>query len=180
MAAKGWYFPWAVLNIYNPPVICASPTSFSIAPCSIWKSRSVYYEAALDWTARVVEVILEWAKEASMAIEYIQTGKPNQDACIERFNRTLREEILDACLFVRLDDVREGSSMNRSRPEWLIGPRLSGWRLMAREIVRNVAIVTRRRGRIGYGGRDCKGQQVCGCRGGMVDRPYYIGFIDHV
>ncbi len=42
-----------------------------------------------------------------MAIQYIQPGKPDQYAYIKRFNRMLREELLDANLFIRLDDVRE-------------------------------------------------------------------------
>jgi putative transposase len=53
------------------------------------------------------EAFINWAKAAGMAIQYIQPGKPNQNAYIERFNRTLCEELLDANLFVRLDDVRE-------------------------------------------------------------------------
>ncbi len=42
-----------------------------------------------------------------MAIQYIQPGKPNQNAYVERFNRTLRDELLDQHLFARLEDVRE-------------------------------------------------------------------------
>ena len=43
------------------------------------------------------------------SIQYIQPGKTNQNAYIERFNRTLRNELLDQHLFVRLEDVCEAA-----------------------------------------------------------------------
>lgn len=53
------------------------------------------------------EAFCQWAKTNGMAIQYIQPGRPNQNAYIERFNRTFRDELLDQHLFVRLEDVRE-------------------------------------------------------------------------
>lgn len=72
------------------------------------------------------EAFISWAKAAGMAIQYIQPGKPNQNAYIERFNRTLREELLDANLFMRLDDVREAVywwqiEYNEQRPHDALG-----------------------------------------------------------
>ena len=61
-----------------------------------------------------------------MAIRYIQPGKPNQNAYIERFNRTFRDEVLDQHLFVRLDDLREAAywwmiEYNEQRPHDSLG-----------------------------------------------------------
>lgn len=72
------------------------------------------------------EAFVEWAKRQGMAIQYIQPGKPNQNAYIERFNRTFREELLDQHLFVRLQDVREATwwwmiEYNEQRPHDSLG-----------------------------------------------------------
>jgi putative transposase len=48
-----------------------------------------------------------WAESAGMMIHYIQPGEPNQNAYIERFNRTYREEVLNLYLFESLTQVRE-------------------------------------------------------------------------
>jgi len=53
----------------------------------------------------VSAVFAEWAQSKGIAIRYIQPGKPNQNAFIERFNRTYRTEVLDAHLFVNLEQV---------------------------------------------------------------------------
>lgn len=72
------------------------------------------------------EAFTAWAREAGMAIQYIQPGKPNQNAYIERFNRTYREEVLDQYLFTSLDHVREATWLwmieyNEERPHDALG-----------------------------------------------------------
>jgi putative transposase len=72
------------------------------------------------------ETFTAWAKDNGMAIQYIQPGKPNQNAYVERFNRTYREELLDQYLFASLDDVREATywwmlEYNEERPHDSLG-----------------------------------------------------------
>jgi putative transposase len=64
---------------------------------------------------------ITWAESAGMIIQYIQPGKPNQNAYIERFNRTYRNEILDLYEFRNLAEVREATywwtiEYNEQRP----------------------------------------------------------------
>ena len=72
------------------------------------------------------ESFVQWAKANAMAIQYIQPGKPNQNAYIERFNRTFREEVLDQHLWASIDDVREAAwwwmlEYNEERPHDSLG-----------------------------------------------------------
>jgi putative transposase len=50
---------------------------------------------------------VDWAKDRSIALRFIDPGKPNQNAYIERFNRTYRDEVLSAYLFESIEQVRQ-------------------------------------------------------------------------
>ena len=48
----------------------------------------------------------DWCGEREIVIGYIQPGKPDQNAYIERFNRSYRGEVLDAYVFESISEVR--------------------------------------------------------------------------
>lgn len=73
-----------------------------------------------------------WCETHRVKLHHIQPGKPTQNAYIERFNRTLRNEVLDAHIFHSLSQVRDiihhwMTAYNEERPHDGLGnlpPRL--------------------------------------------------------
>jgi len=53
------------------------------------------------------QILAAWAEDHQVTLAFIEPGKPAQNGYIERFNRTYREEILDAYLFRSLSEARE-------------------------------------------------------------------------
>lgn len=69
----------------------------------------------------VAKLAKQWSEMEGIVFQYIEPGKPMQNAYVERFNRTYREAVLDAYLFDSLDEVREVTAgfvadYNEARP----------------------------------------------------------------
>jgi putative transposase len=54
----------------------------------------------------LAQVFVDWCADRGIAVHHIQPGKADQNACIERFNRSYRTEILYAYVFESLAEVR--------------------------------------------------------------------------
>jgi putative transposase len=72
------------------------------------------------------EALRTWAESEKIKIEYIQPGKPYQNAYIERYNRTVRYDWLAQHLFESLEEVQEFATKwlwtyNNERPNTAIG-----------------------------------------------------------
>jgi len=51
--------------------------------------------------------MFEWAEDNQVTLDFIQPGKPNQNAYIESFNSKLRDECLNEHLWKNLEEVKE-------------------------------------------------------------------------
>jgi len=54
----------------------------------------------------LAHALAAWTTDHHLFWDFIEPGKPAQNAYIERFNRTYREDVLDAYLFDTLEEVR--------------------------------------------------------------------------
>ena len=102
-----------VMDDYNREALCVQ------AEISIPSQRVIRaLEDLIDWRGKPEQirvdngpeftsnVFYDWCTSKGISVKYIQPGKPMQNGFIERFNRSYREEVLDAYLFDELSQVR--------------------------------------------------------------------------
>ena len=69
----------------------------------------------------ISQALSKWAEQRGVQLQFIQPGKPTQNAYIERFNRTFRTEVLSCYVFNSLNEVRDMTAdwlqrYNETRP----------------------------------------------------------------
>jgi len=82
------------------------------------------------------DAITQWASQRGVALNYIQPGKPQQNAYVERFNRTVRYEWLSQYYWDDLAHVQQFATewmwqYNHERPNMGLGGVTPKQRLMA-------------------------------------------------
>lgn len=99
-----------------------------IQPCYSHSGYSVVRAISqiIDWRGKpsaircdngpefVSHIVVDFCMSNGIELKYIQPGKPTQNAYIERFNRSYREDVLDAYYFEGLQQLEEISM------EWMI------------------------------------------------------------
>lgn len=61
----------------------------------------------------IATALMDWCEDRGINRRFIQPGKPDQNAYIERFNRSYRNEVLNAYVFGSIEEVE------RVTEEWL-------------------------------------------------------------
>lgn len=64
---------------------------------------------------------MEWAQKRGIALSHIQPGKPQQNAYVERYNRTVRHEWLDQYIIENIEEAQKFATQwlwtyNNERP----------------------------------------------------------------
>ena len=74
----------------------------------------------------IAKSMAEWAEKRGIELDYIQPGNPQQNAYVERYNRTVRHEWLEMNMFETIEDAQDTATKwlwtyNNERPNMAIG-----------------------------------------------------------
>jgi putative transposase len=74
----------------------------------------------------ISEKLMKWAVKCGITLQHIQPGQPQQNAYIERYNRTVRHEWLDQYIIETIEEAQDFATQwlwtyNNDRPNMGIG-----------------------------------------------------------
>ena len=109
-----------IIDDYNRQALCTTPefSMPSIRVVANLKQAMDIYEKPLQIRVDngpefLSKIFVQFCESESIQVKYIQPGKPSQNGYVERFNKTFREDVLDAYLFRNLDEVRAQAEVFR-------------------------------------------------------------------
>ncbi len=119
-----------VIDDFNPEALGIA-AGFSLPSERMIRSL----EQIIEWRGRptmlrcdngpeyVSGALITWAREQGIYVEYTQPARPQQNAYVERFNRTVRYDWLTQYLFESISEVQEYATRwawtyNNERPIW--------------------------------------------------------------
>lgn len=122
-----------VIDDYNRQGLCVN-VDLSMTARRVVRSL----ERVIEWRGKpktircdnepeyISQTLVHWAEENNIFLQYIQPGKPTQNAYIERFNCTARHEWLDMHLFESVKHAQDLATewlwiYNNERPQSSIG-----------------------------------------------------------
>jgi len=87
------------------------------------KPRSIGCDNGPEYISQALK---SWARKRGILLQYIQSGKPQQNAYIERYNRTVRYDWLNQYLFDSIASVQDYATRwlwtyNNGRPNMALG-----------------------------------------------------------
>ncbi len=97
----------------------------SLEQIMLWRGRPAVIRCD-NGPEYISGALQDWAARRGIRIDYIQPGKPQQNAYVERFNRTVRYEWLAQYLFETIEEVQLFAtkwlwSYNHERPNMALG-----------------------------------------------------------
>jgi putative transposase len=74
----------------------------------------------------IIELLATWTAKRGIGLQFIQPGKPQQNAYVERYNRTVKYDWLNQHIFKTIEEVQETATAwlwtyNNERPNTAIG-----------------------------------------------------------
>lgn len=90
-----------------------------------WRGKPKYIRCD-NGPEYVSQALIKWVNQNQIKLLFIQPGKPQQNAYVERYNRTVRYDWLNQTLFENITEVQEHAtawlwSYNHERPNMAIG-----------------------------------------------------------